>query len=140
MLRGGAVFLRPGPIADDQKRRPSQIFIKRFRLPSAGTPRMTMDTLAHPASTLPLAEVLDLKAASALATDLLALRGADVALDGSAVQRLGAQCLQVIMSARATWDKEGASLQIVNPSRDLIEGLELLGADPVRYCAKEAHL
>lgn len=89
-------------------------------------------------SMIALAEVLDMKAASALAADLLAARGRNVALDGSAVQRLGAQCLQVMMSARATWDKEGASLQIINPSHDLIEGLELLGVDPAGYCAKEA--
>ncbi len=92
------------------------------------------------AATIALAEVLDLKAATTLASELLAARGGDVALDGSAVQRLGAQCLQVIMSARATWDKEGVGLQIVNPSHDLIEGLELLGVDPSSYCAKEAHL
>ncbi|MHB8284923.1 MAG: STAS domain-containing protein [Caulobacteraceae bacterium] len=98
-------------------------------------------TNATPAAlTIPLAEVLDLKAASVLASDLLAARGADVALDGSAVQRLGGQCLQVILSARATWDKEGARLKIINPSDDLVEGLELLGADPAHYCAKEAHL
>jgi chemotaxis protein CheX len=100
---------------------------------------MTMDN-THASATIQLAEVLDLKAASTLATDLLGARGSDVELDGSAVQRLGAQCLQVILSAHATWDKEGVSLQIVNPSRDLVEGLELLGVDPVRYCAKEAHL
>ncbi len=92
------------------------------------------------AATIALAEVLDLKAATALAGELLAARGGDVSLDGSAVQRLGGQCLQVIMSAHATWNKEGASLQIINPSHDLIESLELLGVDPAGYCAKEAHL
>jgi chemotaxis protein CheX len=101
---------------------------------------MTMDTAPQAASTILLAEVLDLKAATALATDLLAARGGDVSLDGSSVQRLGGQCLQVILSAKATWDKEGASLQIINASHDLVEGLELLGVDPAGYCAKEAQL
>ncbi len=95
---------------------------------------------AHPASTIALAEVLDLKAATTLASELMAARGGDVALDGASVQRLGAQCLQVIMSAHATWNKEGGTLQIINPSHDLIEGLELLGVDPAGYCVKEAHL
>jgi chemotaxis protein CheX len=89
---------------------------------------------------IPLAEVLDLKAASALTAVLLGARGRDVDLNGSAVQRLGAQCLQVLLSARTTWEKDGLNLQIVNASHDLIEGLELLGVDPARYCAKEAPL
>lgn len=100
---------------------------------------MPPDTHSSPA-TIVLAEVLDLKAAGALAADMLGARGRDLQLDGSAVQRLGAQCLQVIMSARGAWDKDGAVLQIVNASRDLVEGLELLGVDPTRYCAKEARL
>jgi chemotaxis protein CheX len=92
------------------------------------------------AAKIALADVLDLKAASALTAELLGARGRDVELDGSAVQRLGAQCLQVILSARNTWDKDGVSLQIVNASHDLVEGLELLGVDPARCFAKEARL
>jgi chemotaxis protein CheX len=99
-----------------------------------------LQNTAPEASKIVLAEVLDLKAASILKAELLDVRGRDVDLDGSAVQRLGAQCLQVLLSALSTWEKDGAALQIFNPSHDLVEGLELLGVDPARCCAKEARL
>ena len=77
--------------------------------------------------TLRLPEVLDLKAATPLHADLLSHRGADLRLDASQVQRLGAQCLQIILSAVATWKADKAVLEIVSPSKDFIESLELLG-------------
>ena len=75
-----------------------------------------------------LSSVLDLNAASPLAAELLALRGRDVAVDASAVERLGAQCLQVLLSARRTWDADGAAFAVVSPSDDFTTTLALLGA------------
>lgn len=49
-----------------------------------------------------LAAVLDLKAAGPLADELLATHGIDIQLDGSAVQRVGALCLQILVAARRT--------------------------------------
>jgi chemotaxis protein CheX len=79
------------------------------------------------ATTLQLPEVLDLKAAAPLLGDLLAMRGRDVSLDASQVRRIGGQCLQVLLSATATWKADAASLEIVNPSPEFAEALELLG-------------
>ena len=42
---------------------------------------------------------LDLSAAGPLAASLLRRRGSPLALDGSAVERLGGQCLQVLLAA-----------------------------------------
>jgi chemotaxis protein CheX len=75
-----------------------------------------------------LGQVLDLNAATPLAAELLALRGADVEVDASAVGRMGAQCLQVLLSARATWGEDGFAFAIVAASRELTAVLELLGA------------
>ena len=75
-----------------------------------------------------LGPVLDLNAAGPLAAELLALRGADVEVDASAVGRLGAQCLQVLLSARATWAEDGFAFAIVAASPELMAVLELLGA------------
>jgi chemotaxis protein CheX len=77
---------------------------------------------------LRLGELLDLNAATPLATELLALRGADVEVDASAVRRMGAQCLQVLLSARATWRDDGFAFSIAGASMEFMSVLDLLGA------------
>jgi len=77
---------------------------------------------------LQLRSVLDLNAAGPLAGELLALRGRDLEVDASAVERLGAQCLQVLLSARGTWDADGAAFAIVSASDEFTATLALLGA------------
>jgi chemotaxis protein CheX len=80
------------------------------------------------AAVLRLNQVLDLNAAAPLATQLLALRGQNVEVDASAVERVGAQCLQVLLSARATWSADGAAFAVVAPSEEFTATLALLGA------------
>jgi chemotaxis protein CheX len=75
-----------------------------------------------------LGQVLDLTAAAPLAAELLAHRGRDVEVDATAVSRMGAQCLQVLLSARTTWREDGAAFAIVTPSEEFAAVLELLGA------------
>jgi chemotaxis protein CheX len=75
-----------------------------------------------------LPDTLDLKAAGPLTTALLAGRGQDLSLDGRAVQRLGAQCLQVLLAARATWAADGHALTITDPSPEFAEAAAQLGA------------
>src|SRR5262245_32609973 len=78
-------------------------------------------------SALQLPEVLDLLAATPLVKSLLERRGADIVIDASSVQRVGAQCAQVLLSAAAAWNGDGHSLAIVNRSPGFAEGLQLLG-------------
>jgi chemotaxis protein CheX len=80
------------------------------------------------AAVLRLGQVLDLNAAGPLANELLAVRGRDVEVDASAVERLGAQCVQVLLSARATWDADGVAFAVVAPSVEFTSTLALLGA------------
>ncbi len=75
-----------------------------------------------------LAETLDLLAATPLATALLAKRGQDVVLDGTAVRRLGGQCLQVLLAARASWQADGRSFRVAGVSPEFAHGLALFGA------------
>jgi chemotaxis protein CheX len=63
-----------------------------------------------------LADVLDLTAAKSLADELTALRGHPVRLNAAGVERLGALCLQVLLSARLTWGADGASFRVLNAS------------------------
>ena len=80
------------------------------------------------AAVLKLAQVLDLNAAGPLVTEFLAVRGRNVDIDASCVERLGAQCLQVLLSARRTWDADGAEFSVVSPSSEFTSTLALLGA------------
>jgi chemotaxis protein CheX len=77
--------------------------------------------------TLQLPEVLDLPAAGPLARTLVESRGANVVIDASSVQRVGAQCMQVLLSAASAWTSDGLSLAIVNRSQGFAEGLQILG-------------
>jgi len=80
------------------------------------------------ATTIQLPEQLDFPAASALRAELLAVRGTAVEVNGSAVNRLGALCLQVLLSAAGTWRADGQDFRIVDPSGALQDGFQLLGA------------
>jgi chemotaxis protein CheX len=77
---------------------------------------------------LQLAPVLGLKDAAPLQAALVGLRGQGVMLDASQVSRLGGQCLQVLLSARAAWDQDGLAFCVSDPSPDFTDGLALLGA------------
>ena len=92
-----------------------------------------MDPSEHttaPPRTLELPEALDLPAAASLAGSLLKLVGEDLEVDARNVQRLGASCLQVLLSAARTWKAEGASLTLAHGSERFIDDLRLLGFTP----------
>src|SRR5579875_3397252 len=90
---------------------------------------LTMAKSAFPKpSAMRLPEVLDLKAAAPLRDQLLAARGQAITLDASHVQRIGGLCLQVLLSARQTWDEDKLPLQIVEPSTEFADGIALFGA------------
>ncbi|MDZ4373919.1 MAG: STAS domain-containing protein [Phenylobacterium sp.] len=80
------------------------------------------------ADPLALGESLDMTAAGPLAKALLSRRGQPLDLDASEVRRLGAQCLQVLLSAQATWAADGADFQVTSASPEFVEGLALMGA------------
>jgi chemotaxis protein CheX len=77
---------------------------------------------------LQLPAVMDMNAAAPLAAELVALRGQPVALDASAVERVGGLCLQVLLSARVTWAADGAAFTLERLSGPLQEALALAGA------------
>jgi chemotaxis protein CheX len=76
-----------------------------------------------------LASVLDLRAAAPLASELKACRGADVEIDASAVDRVGAQCVQVLLSAYKSWTEDGNRFGVVTSSSAFSKGIELLGVE-----------
>ena len=75
-----------------------------------------------------LADSLDLTAAAPLAAELLAARGGPATLDASGVQRLGAQCLQVLLAARALWSSDGQPWRLIDASPEFADAAALKGA------------
>ena len=76
---------------------------------------------------LSLNESLDVTQASPLVGALLALRGKDIIIDASQVRHLGAQCGQVLLSAKRCWADAGRALRLSAPSAEFLESLRLLG-------------
>jgi chemotaxis protein CheX len=89
------------------------------------------------AKVVELPEVLDVIYAAPLAESLLALRGSNVSVDAARVQRVGAQCVQVIMSALATWKADEVAFSVVEPSIEFREALCLLGIGLGEISAEE---
>lgn len=77
--------------------------------------------------TLKLPQSLNLRAAPSLAASLLAARGRHVTLDASSVERVGAQCIQVLLSAQALWTQDCVAFTLSGPSRAFVDALETLG-------------
>lgn len=77
---------------------------------------------------LELPPILDLVAASGLHEAFTSRRGTALTVDAGKVQRLGAQCLQVLLAARAAWVADGMRLVMKNMSGEFSTSLELLGA------------
>ena len=80
---------------------------------------------------LALPAVLDIQSAEALRVQLLASRGQSLTLDGSAVERLGGLCLQVLLSARQTWAAEGHDLVVAPASEAFTDQWNAFGAPPM---------
>ena len=79
-----------------------------------------------------LPEILDGAAAAPLKADLTARRGRKLVLDASAVRRVGGQCLQVLMSAAATWSRDAVPVAVVGASQEFVASVEQFGVDSER--------
>jgi chemotaxis protein CheX len=97
-----------------------------------------MEQTQGTARTLRLPEILDLTRAGPLAESFRALRGASLAVDAARVQRVGAQCAQVIMSAVSTWKADDVALCVTDPSPEFRETFSLLGIGLAEVSTEEA--
>lgn len=77
---------------------------------------------------LQLEPILDLGAAERLHARLTERRGQSLDIDASQVERLGGLCLQVLVSARNTWQADGRSAVIGQPSTAFEEAWALFAA------------
>jgi chemotaxis protein CheX len=77
---------------------------------------------------------LDLTQATELAKMLSAARGSDIVVDASGVERAGTQCLQVLLSAAASWQADHAGFSLVKPSDAFKDAVRLLGLEAAFPC------
>jgi chemotaxis protein CheX len=87
--------------------------------------------------TLALSPVLDLTEASVLHGKLMSLRGSDITIDASSVERLGVQCAQVLVAGAKTWQADKKSFLIAKASDAFDKTMLLIGIDPLKLVAKE---
>lgn len=78
-------------------------------------------------ASLLLEDKLDVTRAKTLLAALIERRGAPITVDASAVQHMGAQCAQVLLSARRAWQDEGHDFRFAQPSEAFADGARLLG-------------
>ena len=60
-------------------------------------------------------------------SDLMSRRGADLDIEASKVDRFGAQALQLVLSAFASWREDGMRLRILDPSEAVRAAFDQLG-------------
>jgi chemotaxis protein CheX len=86
---------------------------------------------------LSLAPVLDLNEASALHTQLMGLKGSNVVIDASAVERVGALCAQVLMAGARSWEEDKMSFTFGKASDAFMKTMQLIGVNIDHLLAKE---
>lgn len=91
----------------------------------------TCATASAPAATglLELPEYLDVAAAAPLASALMDARGKALTIDCANVLRLGAQCAQILVSARSTWAADAVPLSFLGLSERMVGDIVTLGLD-----------
>lgn len=87
--------------------------------------------------TLSLAAVLDLNEASALRGKLVSMRGSNLKIDASGVERMGTLCVQVLMAAAKTWDEDKLSFTFSKVSDAFQKTMQLIGVNVDHLLAKE---
>ncbi|MBP2548095.1 chemotaxis protein CheX [Neorhizobium galegae] len=86
---------------------------------------------------LKLVSVLDLNEASVLHGQLTNMRGSDVAIDASGVERLGVQCVQVLVAAARVWEEDKKAFVFEQVSDAFRKTMQLIGINIENLLAKE---
>jgi chemotaxis protein CheX len=91
---------------------------------------MKLSIRSDGAAALTLPATMDLPAAAHLRDAVSAAKGKDLVLDASGVERLGANCAQVLRALALAWRADGAALILERPSPTFLDDLALLGLSP----------
>lgn len=96
-----------------------------------------MATKKAASGSLKLSPVLDLNEASALHGALMSMRGRNVAIDASEVERIGVQCVQVLIAGARAWQADKKSYVVEKTSDAFAKTMQLIGVDTDLLVAKE---
>ncbi|MDD9976548.1 MAG: STAS domain-containing protein [Boseongicola sp.] len=72
---------------------------------------------------------LDTSASSDLVTDLKLREKSNLVLEGAQVEFFGAQCLEVLLNAKAYWEQNSKTMEIKDPSPALTKDLRQFGLE-----------
>lgn len=86
---------------------------------------------------LKLSAVLDLNEASILHGKLGGMRGANIVIDASGVERVGVQCAQVLVAAARAWNTEGKTFAVEKASDAFDKTMQLIGVNLDNVVAQE---
>lgn len=90
-----------------------------------------------PPDVLALPGRMDASTLSQTYADIVQRRGADLDLEASQVDRFGAQALQLVLSALATWREDGFRLRVLDPSEAVRSAFDQLGCAPILTAQEE---
>jgi chemotaxis protein CheX len=76
---------------------------------------------------LVLPEALDSSSAGGIKDLLLARRGSPIVVDAGQVRRTGMQVMQILISAAQTWQADGQSYVVKNPTQEFLDTIALVG-------------
>lgn len=96
-----------------------------------------MATTTADTNSLQLAPALDFNEASELRGKLLAMRGKPLTVDASKVEKVGAQCMQVLMAGAKAWEEDKQPFSVTEPSEAFQKFTQLIGIDIEQLLAKE---
>ena len=89
--------------------------------------------------TLVLPAVLESTYAATLMQEFNARQGSQITISGESVTRASTLCIQVILSACATWKNAGITFQFVSPSDAFSSIIKRLGLDMSHLSWESSH-
>lgn len=81
-----------------------------------------------------LPETFDLEAMESLHSELLEKRGSKLALDASGVSSIGAQGIQLLISAAQTWRADEKPFAVHGAGEEFVSAVSILGVDADVLC------
>jgi len=72
---------------------------------------------------------MDADAAKSLMEAFLRRKDRAILVDASEVQQMSTLCVQVLLSARKCWERDGLAFSVSDPSPTFREGVTMLGAE-----------
>ena len=90
-----------------------------------------------PKAKIVLPEKLDASQLTQLFEQVSALRGKPLVLDAGSLRYVGAQGIQILLSAAKTWKRDGVALRLTSATEEFREIVSVLGIDSSDLATEE---